>query len=168
MNDESDVEREQPEIQSIVQQIKTAIVDAEDELAERKVLIQKVDLEINSVLKESPGGKFEFDWGPIKLGGGTSLSNNQITKIKITISPQESELELMAPKVQEGLSAAIDQVLRVVDDATSNGPAFDFESGAIELSFGVSKDAEIKVMGLGTSASETETHKIVLHLEPSP
>ena len=149
MNEKINPEVEESEIESLIRQIKQAVVDADSDLAERNISVEKVDIELNSVLKETPSGKFEFEWGPIKLGGGVTLSNNQISKVKLSISPQESELELMAPKVQKGLSAAIKQILTAVDHANSTSPTFDFQDGSVELTFVISEDAEIKVLGLG-------------------
>lgn len=164
MNNKSDFDTEETEIASLVRQVKEAIVDADSDLIERNIAVEKVALELNLVQKATPSGKFEFEWGPIKIGGGATISNNQITKVKIAISPEDSELELMAPKVQKGLAAGIEQLLTVVDQASSISPPFEFENGSVELAFGVTEDAEIKVLGLGTTASESETQKIVLHL----
>ena len=164
MNDETEIGAN-TELEDLIRQIKQAVVDAESDLKNRQISVEKIDLELNSILKEKPGGKFEFEWGPIKIGGGTDLTNDQVTKIKLTIAPEESELELMAPKIQKGLSAAIKLILDAVDHANATSPPFDFKNGSIDLSFGISTEAELKIMGLGVSALESETQKIVLHLK---
>ena len=71
----------------------------------------------------------------------------------------------MAPVVLRGLSAGINQLIKAIDLATKTTPQFDFNEGKVGLTFAITAEAEIRVLGIGTTALECETQKIILHLK---
>ncbi|WP_144977291.1 trypco2 family protein [Bremerella volcania] len=154
------------EIELVIQQIKRAISDSQSDLSDRNIVIDKVELEINSILKDAPSGAFELEWGPVKFGGGASVSENQVTKIKLSLVPVEIEYELLAPKIHDRLTRSLESLLATVDEANSTPPEFGFQMGSIELSFVITEKSEVKILGLGTKASSSESQRIILHLRP--
>lgn len=153
-------------LEKIVCEIKEAIVAAEEKLDAHGIEVSKVELEIHSSFSEDPSAAVDLNIGPIKIGGGATYSKKNVTKVKLSLVPEKSELELMSP-VSDGLTNAIETIVKGIQFSAEQEPKFDLEEASAELSFTVSEKDEIKIIGIGASAESIEVHRLTLHFKPS-
>jgi Trypsin-co-occurring domain 2 len=145
---------------SLVRDMKSALVAANDQLGQNALKVTKVDLELHTVINKSAGGEISIK--VLEIGG--DVSKDETNTLSLTLVPSVGGLELMA-SAPEDLVAAIVAIGAASWEAANAPPAFDLNEATVELEVGVTTEGQVKFFAKG-SGSREQSHSMAITLAP--
>ncbi|MBV8593962.1 MAG: hypothetical protein JOZ27_06665 [Caulobacteraceae bacterium] len=143
-------------IVSLVQAVKAAIQDAQDETPD--IVVTQAVLEVKATTEGGPA--VGFKWGPVEIGG--AYTKSQVMTLSLTLTPMPKVVELMSVP-EDALVAAIASVSEAARAAVASEPRFGLEQAVVTLNIGVTKSGKLTaVVGGGVSSDELHTLTLTL------
>lgn len=157
------------EIDTIVAQVKKAIIEVEKDAPSEgpQLQIKAAELTLNAVVTKDLGGDFSFKIFGHEFGGGVDLTKADTQTIKLKLTPDLSEAmefgtEDVSARLVEAMRSIRDSVARAADEE----PRFALEEASVELNFQVDKDGKISFIIAG-EGKKTNAQTIALTLGAS-
>jgi hypothetical protein len=143
-----------------------AISDAD---AGRDMRITALDLTLHALARRDLGARLEFRIPVLGMpvSFGAKLTTRDTHQIRISLVPAAYSHEVRGgAEVEETLVQAIETIRAVVARGVGDGDAFEHRSSEVELSFAVTQDGSIALVGTADLTGEV-THTLKLTLGPA-
>jgi Trypsin-co-occurring domain 2 len=148
----------------LIQQIKKAL--AYWQAWDDRIQIESASLELKGEFKELRGGEGGpklFELIPIKLSSSGETSTVQTITLKLTPRPLEA-MKSASIDLGDELIRALQAIGSAVSEAALGEPPCDLEEGTVTLSFGITEEGGITVIGFGRSGSNSRIQTVTLKL----
>jgi len=136
--------------------------------AGRDMRITALDLTLHAVAKREHGAKLEFrvPFLGMPVTFGAKVTTRDTHQIKISLGPAATAHEVRGGEVEETLVQAIETIRAVVARGVGDADGFEHRSSEVELSFAVTGDGSIALVGTADLSDEI-THTLKLTLGPA-
>jgi hypothetical protein len=141
---------------------RAAISDAD---AGRDMRITGLELTLHALARRDHGAKLEFriPFLGMPVSFGSKVTTRDTHQIKISLAPVSSYEVRGGEEVEETLVQAISTIRAVVARGFGDADAFEHRSSEVELSFAVTSDGSVALVGtLDLSGEVTHTLKLTL------
>lgn len=148
----------------LVNEVKKAILEAQQRPGAKNIKVTKVDLELKSTFtKEGEGGITDkiTSWIPIPIELSGKISQASTDTISLSLVP-EPALELYG-EVSDELADAIEVIAKGADAAAQSSPTFGLTEATVSLNIGWTKEGKVVVLVGGEVQSDVaHTAKLTL------
>jgi hypothetical protein len=147
----------------LVNEVKKAILEAQQRPGVRNIEIAQVDLELKTTLTKEidAGGQITISLLPVPIELSGKLAEVSMQTITLSLEP-EPALELMGT-VSDELADAIEVIAKGAEAAASSQPIFSLKEATASLNVGSTKEGKIVVfVGPGVQLDTAHTIKLTL------
>jgi hypothetical protein len=131
--------------------------------------ITGLELTLHALARRDHGAKLEFriPFLGMPVSFGSKVTTRDTHQIKINLAPAAYAHEVRGgEEVEETLVQAIETIRAVLARGTGDGDAFEHRSSEVELTFAVTRDGSIALVGTADLTGEV-THTLKLTLGPA-
>jgi hypothetical protein len=157
-------------VEDLVTAVRRAAAEASisDADAGRDMRITGLELTLHALARREAGAKLEFriPFLGMPVSFGSKVTSRDTHQIKINLAPVSSHEVRGGEEVEETLVQAIATIRAAVAAGFGSADAFEHRSSEVELSFAVTADGSVALVGTVDTSGEV-THTLKLTLGPA-